>query len=281
MFDLDDLGPDTFEGRGPTTPWGALYGGQIVAQSLAAAARTVEDRFTPHSVRAYFIRRGDDAEPIRFEVDRIRDGRSFVTRRVVACQSVGAILNLEASFQHDETSVDSQPLVAPAVPSPGELANTSWSPLFDRRLVPMAQLPTDGREGAGRTISWVRATESVEPGSDPLGALLHRCWAAYFSDDTPIDAVLRVLDGSENVLDSMERYDGASLDHTIWFHRPFRIDEWHLVDMACVRFAGNRGLSIGYVYTPDGTHVLTCAQESLVRERRPRPAAAPAGSEPS
>ena len=104
LLNLANHGPDTFVGIGPQYPWGGLYGGQIVAQALRAAAATVDADMQPHSLRAYFIRRGDPDEPVRYEVDRIRNGRSFCTRRVVARQAVGAILNLEASFQLDEPS---------------------------------------------------------------------------------------------------------------------------------------------------------------------------------
>src|SRR5512133_1394882 len=106
MMQLEQHGPDTWVGEGPRYPWGGLYGGQIVAQALQAAALTVDPRFLPHSLHAYFIRRGDHAQPVRFEVDRVRDGRSFVTRAVVARQSMGAILNLSASFQVAEAAVE-------------------------------------------------------------------------------------------------------------------------------------------------------------------------------
>jgi acyl-CoA thioesterase-2 len=118
MLTLEEHGPDTFVGTGPRYPWGGLYGGQIVAQALRAAAHTVEDRFRVHSLHAYFIRRGDHSAPIRFEVDRLRDGRSFVTRAVVARQAGGAILNLSASFQVDEEAIDVQTAVPPAAADP-------------------------------------------------------------------------------------------------------------------------------------------------------------------
>src|SRR4249919_3679576 len=106
MFELSPHGTDTYVGAGPRYPWGGLYGGQIVAQALQAATATVDPQFAVHSLRAYFIRRGDHAEPVRYEVDRIRNGRTFCTRRVVARQSVGAILNLEASYQAPEDADD-------------------------------------------------------------------------------------------------------------------------------------------------------------------------------
>src|SRR6478609_9936507 len=133
LFDLESHGPDTFVGIGPTDPWGGLYGGQIVAQALRAATLTVEPQFRVHSLHAYFIRRGDHEEPIRFEVDRIRNGRSFVTRTVVARQPVGAIFNMSASFQIDEPAPDTQTAQMPDVPRPDELDPTRWATMFERR----------------------------------------------------------------------------------------------------------------------------------------------------
>ena len=113
ILDLAPHGPDTFVGSGPQYPWGGLYGGQIVAQALRAAANTVDDGFAVHSLRAYFIRRGDHNETVRYEVDRLRNGKSFCTRRVVARQAIGAILNLEASFQTHEDGADIQTVSSP------------------------------------------------------------------------------------------------------------------------------------------------------------------------
>ena len=128
MFDLQSHGPDTFVGIGPRYPWGGLFGGQIVGQSLRAAAATVDVDQHVHSLRAYFIRQGDHTEPIRFEVDRIRNGRSFSTRRVVARQAIGAILNLEASFQKPEETADLQTVpMDPNVPRPEDLVSDAWS----------------------------------------------------------------------------------------------------------------------------------------------------------
>ena len=135
MFSLESHGVDTFVGVGPRYPWGGLYGGQIVAQALRAASYTIEHEYVPHSIRAYFIRRGDHTEPIRYEVDRIRNGRSFATRRVVARQANGAILNAECSFQRAEESPEVQPLRAPAIDAPEAVENTSFSEHFDRRFV--------------------------------------------------------------------------------------------------------------------------------------------------
>src|SRR6478672_8531352 len=155
LFDLALHGPDTYVGRGPQYPWGGLYGGQIVAQALRAAAATVDSGLQVHSLRAYFIRRGDHEEPVRYEVDRIRNGRTFCTRRVVARQAVGAILNLEASFQRAEPSAEVEAVTMPTdLPGPDELVQDSWSPIFDRAMVPADHLPSVGMTGVGRAAMW-------------------------------------------------------------------------------------------------------------------------------
>ena len=169
ILNLADHGPDVMVGIGPRYPWGGLYGGQIVAQALRAAASTVEEGFVVHSVRAYFIRRGDHTEPVRYEVDRIRNGRSFETRRVVARQAVGAILNLEASFQLPEPSEDVPAILPPeGVPTPDELVEESWSPVFRRCMVPIERRPTSERDGRGRgPTRFVAGTAGWQGGSSP------------------------------------------------------------------------------------------------------------------
>src|SRR5436190_1148315 len=158
MMALEPHGPDTFVAVGPRYPWGGLYGGQIVAQALRAASLTVGPAFRPHSLHAYFIRTGDGEEPIRFEVDRTRNGRSFVTRRVEARQSVGAILTMAASFHVEEDGPQAQTAVLPAVPSPDRLAADGWSEQFDRRFA-MSDPPP------GRAAAWIRMHEPI--GEDP------------------------------------------------------------------------------------------------------------------
>jgi len=262
VFDLVPHGPDTFVGAGPQYPWGGLYGGQVVAQALRAASSTVDPELLVHSLRAYFIRRGDHTEPVRYEVDRIRDGRSFATRRVVARQAVGAILNLEASFQRAEGSASVQSVAAPDVAGPDELAESSWSTQFGRRYVPESSISQTDRTGAGRTVAWMKVDEGLD-GGDPQ--LLHRCWLAFLSDDLATDAVLRAHPRREALEHDDERLT-ASLDHTIWFHRPLSAHRWHLHDVNCHAFEGGRGLSIGHVFAADGTHVATFAQELLIRD---------------
>ncbi len=258
MFDLVPHGADTYVGVGPRYPWGGLYGGQIVAQALRAASSTVDEDKVVHSLRAYFIRRGDHTEPVRYEVDRIRNGRSFVTRRVVARQAVGAILNLEASYQRSEESATVLPVTVPDVPSAEHLEESSWSADFDRRFVPEEATPASP-VGVGRMAAWMRVTTPLD-GDD----LLHRCWLAYLSDDLPCDVVVRAHP-DRAAIDASEGRFIASLDHSVWFHAPPRVDEWHLYDVACVAYAGGRGLTLGHVFGADGAHIATFAQEALVR----------------
>ena len=160
MFDLVAHGPDTFVGTGPRYPWGGLYGGQIVAQALRAAAFSVDPGFQPHSIRAYFIRPGDHTEPVRYEVDRTRNGRSFLTRRVIARQAIGAILNAECSFQRPESSASLQSVTFPEVPPPDGIENTSFSPHFDRRFVEQHDVGGSPRDGAGRVTAWMQSHRS-------------------------------------------------------------------------------------------------------------------------
>ena len=215
LFDLEPHGADTFVGTGPRYPWGGLYGGQIVAQALGAAAATVDDEFAAHSLRAYFIRAGDHAEPVRYEVDRIRNGRSFCTRRVVARQAVGAILNLEASFAVAEDSPSVQAVTLdPSTPGPEGLVEDSWTPAFERRFVP----EPDG--SGGRARCWFRMASQLA--DDPR---LHTTALAYVSDDLPTDAVTRAMGIGREAFDG--GWFSVSLDHTNWFHRPLRAAASH------------------------------------------------------
>ncbi|MDZ7674897.1 MAG: thioesterase family protein [Acidimicrobiales bacterium] len=263
MMVLEAHGPDTFVGLGPQYPWGGLYGGQIVAQSLRAAGLTVEPQHLPHSLHAFFIRPGDQDEPIRFEVDRIRNGRSFSTRRVVARQSIGAIFNLACSFHVLEDAPDVHPRTMPAgVGSPDDHASATWSHVFDRRPVGSPLLDPDVRSRR----AWMRMTEPVA--DDPL---TQACALAYISDDLPTEAV--VADHPDAIgLTSEEDFDrvfmSASLDHAIWFHRPLDAGTWHLHDLKCRTLTGSRGLASGDVFTAAGSHAATVSQEVLLRLRR-------------
>jgi acyl-CoA thioesterase-2 len=266
ILSLADHGPDTAVGTGPLYPWGGLYGGQIVAQALLAASSTVPEGFVVHSLRAYFIRRGSHDEPVRYEIDRIRDGRSFCTRRVVARQAIGAILNLEASFQRPEESENIGNVAFPSsVPRPADLAVDSWSPTFERAFVPPDAMP-GGAGAPARALAWLRTTDDL--GDDTL----NRCALAFLSDDLPTDAVARAHPlGAQGGEAMWEHVFSASLDHAVWFHRPSQPSEWHLHDMTCHTFTGARGLTIGHVFSHDGLHVATVAQEVLLRDTHSKP----------
>lgn len=263
MFDLTPHGNDCFVGTGPRYPWGGLYGGQVVAQALRAAAHTTDAGFTPHSIRAYFIRRGEHTEPVRYEVDRIRNGRSFITRRVVARQAVGAILNAECSFQRPEDAAAVQTMTMPEVPSPDSLVQDSFSDRFDRCFIPADALAGQPHIGTGRMAAWIKVNDDLPDGGDDYP---HQCWLAFTSDDLPHDTV-RATVRSHTDMDP-ERIFGVSLDHTVWFHRPMRADRWHLHDFTTHHLVSGRGLAVGHVYSADGEHVATVAQEVLLRERR-------------
>jgi acyl-CoA thioesterase-2 len=261
MMQLEPHGADVYVGVGPRYPWGGLYGGQIVAQALRAGAATVDDRLRVHSLHAYFIRRGNHEEPIRFEVDRTRNGRSFATRQVTARQSVGVILSMSLSFQADEAGHDVQIAQLPDVARPEALPDSSWTEMFERRTT----MPPGTVEGRG--ASWLRLVDEVA--DDPV---LHACALAYLSDDIPTDAVIslhpeRPRGDGENPYHA--GFMSASLDHAIWFHRPQQPRDWHLHDFTSHGYLSSRGLAIGHVLTTGGVHVATIAQEVLLRKTPP------------
>ncbi len=256
MMELEPHGPDTFVGAGPSYPWGGLYGGQIIAQGLRAAALTVEPRFALHSLHAYFIRLGDARQPIRFEVDRIRNGRSFLTRRVVVRQAAGAILNMAASFHVPEDGPYVQTEVLPSVDRPDTLKEDSWSPMFGRRSLLDDIVP-------GRVGAWLRLAEDI--GDDPI---LNACALAFLSDDLPTEAVVARHPQRPAREDTHRTFWSASLDHSIWFHQPLRANAWHLHDFNCRGLVRNLGTSAGSIFDEDGLHVATIAQEVLIRPMR-------------
>ncbi len=258
LMRLEQHGPDTYVGVGPRYPWGGLYGGQIVAQALHAAAATAPDGSMPHSCHAYFIRRGDADEPIRFEVQRLRDGRTYSTRDVVARQSSGAILGLSASFARpDESGVDVQLATMPDVAPPVRLADRSWTDVFERR---------DGPFGPGTATAWFRF-----PGDVPDDPLIGACGLAFASDDLPSEAAQTLhpdVGGPIGGGQPFELYTGTSLDHAIWFHRRVLAGSWQLHTVSCVGLLGSRGLAIGAVFDIDGRQIASFTQEVLVRRRR-------------
>jgi acyl-CoA thioesterase II len=281
LFDIEPIGPDRYVGRSPPNSWPRVYGGQVIAQSLVAASRTVEAR-PPHSLHAYFILPGDPLEPIVFEVDRIRDGRSFTTRRVVARQRGEAIFLLSASFQIEEEGLDHY-FPMPDAPEPdravdpfaaaaflGEKAQKRLKGLFER-IQPIEFRPLDltryapstpGVAREPRQSLWIRIA-----GALPDDPVIHRAALAYISDMTLLDTAL-VAHG-HTISDG--RHQLASLDHALWFHRPVRADEWLLYVLDSPNAHGARGLTRGLLYTRAGVLAASVAQEGLVRPIRPGP----------
>ena len=272
LLELEPLELNLFRGVSPDEDRQRVFGGQVAGQALVAAGRTVE-RGTVHSLHAYFLRPGDPSVPIIYDVDRIRDGSSFTTRRVVAIQHGRAIFNLAASFHIDEPGPDHQ-YPMPVVPPPEEL------PTLRERLEPHKgkfsddfslwlerERPIDSRSvEAPRWIDptareaeqhvWIRAT-----GQLPDDPLLHACVVAYASDLTLLDTA---------VMAHEIKYDDggfmiASLDHAMWFHRPFRADEWLLYHQKSPSAFGARGLAEGFIYPRDGRLAITVIQEGLMR----------------
>jgi acyl-CoA thioesterase-2 len=270
LLDLERIEEDIFRGVSPAESPVRVFGGQVAGQALVAAGRTVPRERRVHSLHSYFIRGGDPSVPIVYEVDRVRDGRSFTTRRVVAVQHGKAIFTLSASFQLDEPGLDHQEPM-PAVPEPSSLPTYAESATGYLEKVGMARLPRPidiryvteppwrAREdgpGEARSQVWMRAD-----GELPDDDLLHVCVLAYASDMTLLDSVLvrhGVYWGTDKVL-------GASLDHAMWFHRRFRADEWFLYDCVSPSASGARGLATGRFYSHDGQLVATVVQEGLLR----------------
>lgn len=257
LMALVQHGPDTFVGVAPRYPWGRLFGGQVVAQALRAAQFTVDERFGIHSLHAYFIRGGTHREPVRFEVDRIRNGRSFATRRVVARQSNGAILNLSASFQRDEESVDVQPSQLPVdIPRPEDIEDSGWGQMLERRRT---------SPGFGRSVTWLRLAQDL-----PADPLMQACALAFISDAAPTGAARAAHPVQIDDPDLRRaHFTGASLDHAVYFHRPIDPTEWLVADVLCHTLVGARGITVGNIFTADGVHGATIVQEVLLRERRP------------
>ena len=278
LLDIEPIGPDRFVGRSPVNKWPRVYGGQAIAQSLVAASRTVEAR-APHSLHAYFILPGDPAEPILFEVERIRDGRSFTTRRVTARQRGEAIFELSASFHVEEAGLEHQ-FPAPPAPEP------------DRLVDPLAAAPLLGAKAQGRLQGLLERTQPIEfrpldlaryappaagivrepkqslwvriGGALPDDPAVHRAALAYLSDMTLLDTAL-VAHG-HTISDG--RFQVASLDHALWLHRPFRADDWLLFVQDSPNAHGARGLTRGLIYTRAGVLAASVAQEGLMRPRK-------------
>jgi acyl-CoA thioesterase II len=278
ILDLEALELNLFRGRSPQSRWQRVYGGQVIGQALVAACRTVDDVALrpPHSLHAYFLLGGDPKVPIIYEVDRIRDGKSFTTRRVVAIQHGQAIFTMAVSFHLHEEGLSHQ-FKMPDVPRPEALPSEAeikerilpQMPEAVRRYYererPIELRPVEyGRylgekSEEGRFHVWIRAT-----GPLPDEPAIHQCVLAYASDMTLLDAAL--IAHGRSVFDS--DIMAASLDHALWFHRPFRADAWLLYAQDSPSLAGSRGFSRGTIFAGDGTLVASVAQEGLLRQRR-------------
>ncbi|RSM64195.1 acyl-CoA thioesterase II [Kibdelosporangium aridum] len=273
LLDLEVIEENIFRGVSPADRPIRVFGGQVAAQALIAAGRTVPSDRHVHSLHAYFIRPGDPSIPIVYEVDRIRDGRSFTTRRVVAIQRGKAIFSLSASFQLIEQGLEHADTM-PDVPGPDELltymeqveaaqgkldpTKSIPRPIDIRYVTEPPWLSRDKGPREGRNQVWMRADGKLA--DDPL---LHVCVLAYASDMTLLDAPL-ARHGKYWWLDKVI---GASLDHAMWFHRPFRADEWFLYDCESPSASGGRGLATGRFFAQDGTLIATVVQEGLLRVR--------------
>ena len=280
LLDLEQIEQDIFRGQSRFAVVPRVFGGQVAAQALVAAGRTVPDDRFAHSLHAYFLRAGDPGAPIVYTVDRIRDGRSFTTRRVVAVQHGQPIFHLSASFQTYEEGMEHQADM-PAAPDPETLPTAAeLLPRYldayreqgvvqrmleareavDLRYVDAPPYASVGEAREPRSQVWFRANGKLA--DDPL---LHVCLATYVSDMTLLDSVLLAHGRGGWVTGDVV---GASLDHAMWFHRPFRADEWLLYDQESPSASGGRGLGQARIYTQDGRLAVTVIQEGVVRVPR-------------
>ncbi|MBN9107847.1 MAG: acyl-CoA thioesterase II [Pseudonocardia sp.] len=268
LLDLDETGPDTFHGLSPESRRFRVYGGQVAGQALVAAGRTVPPGRTVHSLHSYFVRGGDPRTPIEYRTERIRDGRSFTTRRVLAVQGDEAIFMLSASFQvpqeglvHTETAPSDVP-PPESLPDLGERRAAGhggdWLGRAERPIdIRFVDEPvwTADRVATQEPIrAWLRADGVLS--DDPL---LHACLLTWASDMMLLSSVVARHDMSATAVQM------ASLDHAMWFHAPFRADEWLLYECWSPAASGGRGLATGRFFTRDGTMIASTAQEGLVR----------------
>lgn len=275
LLDLEKIEEDMYLGVSPKTGWQRVYGGQVLGQALVAASRTVpdEDRIA-HSLHGYFLRPGDTTIPILYQVDRIRDGKSFTTRRVVAVQRGQAIFNMSASFQVVEPGLDHQVTMPEASPPEDSVSMRERREAFIRerggtqdhtwldRPEPIEMRFTDNfnefspepRDPLQRT--WIRTVDTM-----PDGVRLHQCLLAYASDMTLLDTSYR----PHAIAWTDDNFQIASLDHAMWFHRPFRTDEWLLYDQDSPFSGGARGFSRGAFFDQGGRLIASTAQEGLIR----------------
>ena len=276
LLDLEYIDADLFRGRQPDSARARVYGGQVAAQALMAGARTVDPDYVVHSLHSYFLLPGDYAVPIVYDVERIRDGRSFLTRRVMARQHGRPIYYQTLNFQRPEEGYEHQD-VMPEVGTPedgldlvdlmrargnsdADALGKEWAALDVRYLGNTRTGLPPHPEHRAQARMWIRIS-----GTLPDDPMCHLATFTYASDVSLLGASLTAH--SANPSTTMM----ASLDHSIWFHRPFRADEWWLYDQWSPSASGGRGLSLGRIFQQDGTLVATVAQEGLIRPRRDRP----------
>jgi acyl-CoA thioesterase II len=272
LLDLEPVEPMIFRGISPPVGPQRVFGGQVAAQALVAAGRTVDPARTVHSLHGYFVRPGDPTEPIRYAVENIRDGRSFSVRRSVAQQHGKTIFFMSASFQRAEEGLDHQAPAPEDVPPPEDLPTMveRLAP-YPERMHPWSLIPRPMDVRYVGEPGWVRAGgRPAEPqqrvwmridGKLPGDPLVHACALTFCSDLTLLDSVLSwhgAVWGPGGVI-------GASLDHALWFHRAFRADEWFLYDCWSPSASGARGLATGRMFTEGGRHIATAVQEGLLR----------------
>lgn len=283
LLDLEEIEKNHYRGRSPDDAWQRVYGGQVLGQALVAASRTVEDPTRhAHSLHAYFLRPGDPAVPLLYVVDRIRDGRSFTTRRVVAIQHGRPIFNMSISFQVREDGLSHQFDMPTDVPAPEDLESERVirrrhaqaagldQDLIDRfaRDRPIEMRPIDPQNEFApekrppHQRAWMRA---VGPLADD--ERLHQCALAYLSDWSLLDTCT----WPHGVSFMQENFQTASLDHAMWFHRPFRADEWMLYVQDSPSASGARGFNRGLIYARDGSLIASVAQEGLIRVHEESP----------
>ncbi len=274
LLTLERLDDNLFRGENAATGWNRIYGGQVLAQALQAACCTIDESSPAHSLHAYFLRPGDPNIPLIFDVDRIRDGRSFATRRIRAIQHGNAILNMSVSFQRDEPGHEHQ-VAMPDVPPPEDVPERQrqWAELSDAaaagldphtishhpieiRPVNPWNLDEETAPLAPRQLVWVRV-----PGPLQVNAAMQQCLLAYASDETLMDTALMPHAGTVTWQNMM----GLSLDHAMWFHHPLRVDEWLLYVQDSPASYRSRGLNFGSFFTRDGKLVATAVQEGLMR----------------
>ncbi|MDF5755531.1 acyl-CoA thioesterase II [Spongiactinospora sp. TRM90649] len=276
LLDLEQIELDIFRGRSPKERIQRVFGGQVAAQALVAAGRTVPSDRQVHSLHAYFIRPGDPSVPIVYNVDRQRDGRSFTTRRVVAIQHGRPIFTMSASFHIDEPGVSHQAAPMPQVPRPETLPTVQrrvrdlLGDEAEARVALEAPRPVDARYVT--PLTWEAQRDPALVGSEnqvwfrydadlPDDPLLHIVLAAYASDYTLVDTVLLAHGLAWGTSPIM----GASLDHAMWFHRPFRADQWLLYAQESPWSGSARGLARGQMFTESGDLVVSVVQECMIR----------------